>query len=147
MDDKGQLDFSRWPENGMPQVTPLWLLNYFPNMPACHVAIYNDLRGPNNSITVREASSNLAIAEAYSTIQRGQADVILTGATGSRVHPLTNRSYVHAGGIGVRDEDPTTMSRPFDQDRNGMVIGEGAGTMVLRISNRREHEVPTCWGK
>ena len=48
-----------WPTKGMPQVTPLWLLKYLPNMPACHVAIYNDLRGPNDSLTVREASSNL----------------------------------------------------------------------------------------
>ena len=52
-------DFSRWAEDGLPKVTPLWLLKYLPNMPASHIAIYNDLRGPSNSITLREASSNL----------------------------------------------------------------------------------------
>ena len=81
-------DFESWAEQGLPKVTPLWLLKYLPNMPACHVAIYNDLRGPNNSITVREASANLAMSEAYCTIERGHADAIISGATGTRVHPI-----------------------------------------------------------
>ncbi len=129
--ENGEFDFSRWPESGLPQVTPLWLLKYLPNMPACHVAIYNDLRGPNNSITVREASSNLVIAEAYSTIQRGHADTILTGATGSRIHPLRTVHTALQEDLACGDDDPAKVSRPFDLHRKGMVIGEGAGTMVL----------------
>ena len=78
--------FQDWAEKGMTQVEPLWLLKYLPNMPASHVAIYNDLRGPSNSITVREASANLAVAEATTTIRRGVADVMVAGATGS-AHP------------------------------------------------------------
>ena len=53
LNDDHTFDFSRWAEDGLPRVTPLWLLKYLPNMPASHVAIYNDLRGPNNSITMR----------------------------------------------------------------------------------------------
>src|SRR5690606_575474 len=53
IDEQGKFDFSRWAECGLPQVNPLWLLKYLPNMPASHIAIYNDLRGPNNSITLR----------------------------------------------------------------------------------------------
>ena len=75
----GGFDFSRWASEGMPQITPLWLLKYLPNMPASHLAIYNDLRGPNNSITLREASANLAVGEAFRTIARGHADVMVAG--------------------------------------------------------------------
>jgi 3-oxoacyl-[acyl-carrier-protein] synthase II len=77
-----------WPQYGLPKVNPLWLLKYLPNMPNSHVSIYNDFRGPNNSITVRETSMNLSLAEAASIIQRGAADVMLVGANGSRIHPL-----------------------------------------------------------
>ena len=62
LDERGNFQYELWSEKGMPNVTPLWLLKYLPNMPACHVAIYNDFRGLNNSITVREASANLAFA-------------------------------------------------------------------------------------
>ncbi len=130
-DDEQQFHMEWWPGKGMPQVTPLWLLKYLPNMPACHVAIYNDLRGPNDSLTVREASSNLAIAEAYTTIQRGAADVILTGASGCRVHPLRTVHTLLQEELAVGDADPTTLARPFDRDRTGMVVAEGAATMIL----------------
>ena len=80
--------FEQWGEKGLPKTDPLWLLKFLPNMPASHVAIYNDLRGPNNSLTMREASANAALAEAYLTIVRGHADIMLSGATGSRLHPM-----------------------------------------------------------
>ena len=76
LDEEGKFDFARWGDEGMPQVTPLWLLKYLPNMPASHMAIYNDLRGPNNSLTLREASANAAVGEAFRTIVRGSADVM-----------------------------------------------------------------------
>ena len=84
----GQFDFAQWADQGIPKITPLWLLKYLPNMPASHIAIYNDLRGPSNSLTMREASANLAIGEASQLIARGAADTIVAGATGTRVHPL-----------------------------------------------------------
>ncbi len=81
--DTGEFDFKKWGSHGISEINPLWLLKYLPNMPASHVAIYNDLRGPNNSITMREASAGAAITEAYSTITRGHADVLIVGSTGS----------------------------------------------------------------
>ncbi len=131
LNEAGRFEWPRWAEQGMPQVTPLWLLKYLPNMPACHVAIYNDLRGPNNSLTVREASSNLALAEAYSTIARGSAEVVLTGATGGRVHPLRTIHTAMQEELAQGDGDPVSFSRPFDRRRHGMVVGEGAATLVL----------------
>ena len=138
----GGTDFEleRWAENGLPKVTPLWLLKYLPNMPACHVAIYNDLRGPNNSITVREASSNLAIAEAFCTIERGHADAIISGATGSRVHPIKTIHVSLQEELAEENGDPSTISRPFDANRTGMVVGEGAASVLmeeLESANKR----------
>ena len=99
--------FAQWAEKGLPAVEPLWLLKYLPNLPASHIAIFNDLRGPNNSLTMREASSNLAIAEAYCTIVRGHADAMLAGATGTKVHPARTIHVVTQEEVAVRDGDPT----------------------------------------
>src|SRR5437764_3913518 len=87
MDGDGRFHYENYAEKGLPAVEPLWLLKYLPNLPASHIAIFNDLRGPNNSLTMREASSNLAVAEAYCTIVRGHADCMLAGATGTKAHP------------------------------------------------------------
>ena len=122
--------FDQWAEKGLVKVEPTWLLKYLPNMPASHVAIFNDLRGPSNSLTVREASANLSVAEATTIIKRGSADIMISGSTGSRIHPLrtvhlalqeqlADRNTTAAGG------DPTKACRPFDKDRSGMVLGEG----------------------
>jgi len=122
---------NKWGGEAMRQVTPLWLLKYLPNMPACHIAIYNDLRGPNNSLTLREASSNLAIGEAYRTILRGSADVMIAGATGTRVHPMRTVQIVQQEELATNGVEPAEASRPFDASRTGMVLGEGAAAIVL----------------
>ncbi len=131
LDDQGQFEFTRWAEDGMPQVTPLWLLKYLPNMPASHVAIYNDLRGPNNSITLREASANLACGEAFTTIRRGAADAMVVGATGSRVNPLRTVHIMIQEELATAGDDPAALCRPFDLNRAGVVVGEGAGAVVM----------------
>ena len=135
----GAFVFDRWASDGMPQLTPLWLLKYLPNMPASHIAIYNDLRGPSNSLTLREASGHLALGEASVTIQRGAADVMVVGATGTRVHPMKTVHALQSEQVALEDDvaassgptDPTRWSRPFDRSRKGMVLGEGAAVFIL----------------
>jgi len=131
LDDKGEFHMEQWGENGIPQVAPLWLLKYLPNMPASHVAIYNDLRGPSNSLTMREASSNVALAEAVTTIRRGVCDAMLAGATGTRIHPLRSVHVAMQETLVERFDDPAKACRPFDKNRSGMVLGEGAGCWML----------------
>lgn len=134
LDDDGQFHFERWAEKGLGKVDPLWLLKYLPNMPACHFAIYHDLQGPNNSLTVREASSNMAISESLCTLARGGADVMIVGGTGSRVH--TSRS-VHMSlqeEVAIGSGEPGSACRPFASDRGGMVLGEGAGALVMETA-------------
>ena len=136
LNDSGSFDFGKWAESGLPKVEPTWLLKYLPNMPASHVAILNDLQGPSNSLTVREASSNIAVAEAMTIIQRGSADAMVVGATGSRIHPLRTIHVALQEQLADRNAspsngDPQKASRPFDLHRTGMVLGEGAAVLIL----------------
>ncbi|MEX2559854.1 MAG: beta-ketoacyl-[acyl-carrier-protein] synthase family protein, partial [Pirellulales bacterium] len=127
----GQFDFSRWAPHGIGKMNPLWLLKYLPNMPASHIAIYNDMRGPNNSITHREAAANLAVGEAFRVIVRGHADLMVAGATGTRVHPMKALHALLCEQLAADGEVPARAARPFDLHRTGMVLGEGAGAVVL----------------
>ena len=116
-------------------------------MPNSHVAIYNDFRGPNNSLTVREASLSLAIAEAADIIQRGWADVMVVGATGTRIHPLRTTHSVLVDKLASNQSDYTTMSRPFDASSDGMVLGEGAGAVVLESAAHAAVRGAKVWGR
>jgi 3-oxoacyl-[acyl-carrier-protein] synthase II len=131
----GQFDFGLWSEAIQEELHPLWLLKHLPNMTASHIAIALDARGPNNTIVLGDVSSLLALAEAASVIQRGWADVMLTGGTGCRLHPT---ALVARGDalLSHRAGDFRRACRPFDRDRDGMVNGEGAAAIVLES---REH--------
>lgn len=147
LDEERGFHFSRWGTQGLAKMNPLWLLKYLPNMPASHIAIYNDLRGPNNSLTQREASGNLAIGEAFRVIQRGHADVMVAGATGTRLNPM---KAVHAAigeELATSEEDATKAARPFDRDRRGMVLGEGAGAILLERRDLAERRGATIYGE
>jgi 3-oxoacyl-[acyl-carrier-protein] synthase II len=124
-------EFKRWGRDGLGEMAPLWMLKYLPNMPASHIAILNDLRGPNNSLTMRESSGNLAIGEAFRTIQRGHADRMVAGATGTRILPLQALHAMQSEQMADANLSPHQASRPFDADRTGMVAGEGAGMVIL----------------
>jgi len=133
MTDAGDLGYesTRWGEDGLGRVTPLWLLKRLPNMPACHVSIGLDARGPNNTITCRDASALLAIAEAVRVIQRGAADCMIVGACGSSIHPVDIAKLSLFETLSRRTDEPARACRPFDKDRDGTVLGEGAGALVL----------------
>jgi len=131
----GSFDSSRWGTQAMGEMFPLWMLKYLPNMPACHIGIALDARGPNNSIVLGEVSSLAAIAEAVRVIERGQADAMIAGGTGCRTHPIVwSRRPIYQPC--ERFRDPAEACRPFDARRAGQVFGEGAGAIVLE---RREH--------
>ena len=127
---EGRFDFSRWASQAMPQMYPLWLLKYLPNMPACHVAIANDARGPCNAHTLGDASSLSAVSEGFRLIERGAADCVIVGGTGFRLHPtcLTFRSNQW---YSAWEGPPEQASRPFERARSGQVPGEGAGAFIL----------------
>jgi 3-oxoacyl-[acyl-carrier-protein] synthase II len=135
----GVFDFSLWGEGAMQEVYPLWMLKHLPNMPACHIGIAFDARGPNNTITLGEVSSLSAIGEATRVIARGQADLMFAGGTGVRVQP-TSMVRNSAAEASRRNDDPEHAAKPFDAERDGEVFGEGAGATMLesrRAAQRR----------
>src|SRR5690606_23213431 len=109
------------------EMEPLWMLKYLPNMPACHIAIGTDSRGPSNSVTLDEASPGVAITEALNIIERGTADVMIVGGTGTRIHPVRAIHARLCDPLAYDEENPARSSRPFDQNRTGQVAAEGAG--------------------
>jgi 3-oxoacyl-[acyl-carrier-protein] synthase II len=133
----GKFEFSRWGE-GMTVAFPLGFLKVLPNMIASHVSITEDARGPNNTIHQAEASSLLAVSEAMNAIHRGAADVMLAGGASSQLNPFDRVRHCVMGILSRRQDDPTAACRPFDADRDGQVIGEGAAVFVLE---RRSHAV------
>ena len=144
--EQDEFQMNQWPQTGRLQVNPLWLLKYLPNMPASHVAIYNDLRGPSNSVTIREASSATSITEAVSTIRRGSADVMVAGATGSRLEPMRALHFATSEPM-ADDSDPATMARPFGNRRSGSILGEGAGALVLESLENARKRGARIWGE
>jgi len=124
-----------WGEHAMKDLFPLWMLKYLPNMAACHIGIANDARGPNNTIVQGGVSSLQAIIEATLVIQRGHADVMLAGGSGSltTISRLPFRGWDH---VSKWEGDPAKAVRPFDANRTGVVFGEGSGVFVLET---REH--------
>jgi 3-oxoacyl-[acyl-carrier-protein] synthase II len=127
----GQFDYDKWGGAGLKDMNPLWMLSYLPNMPASHIAIFNDLRGPNNSLTMREVAGVLSIREAVQTIERGHADRMIAGGTGTRIHSFKTVHAVQQEQLASPELPPGDACRPFDARRTGMVVGEGAGAIVL----------------
>ena len=131
----GTFSYEHWAEAIHEELQPLWLLKHLPNMTASHIAIAQDARGPNNTIVLGDVSSLLAVSEAASVIQRGWADVMLAGGTGSRLHPTALVARGNAV-LSKRNDDFGAACRPFDLHRDGLVNGEGAAVLVLES---REH--------
>ncbi len=130
-------DHDRWGGFAMREIEPLWMLKYLPNMVASHVSISFDARGPSNSICQSEVSSSLAAIEAMTLIERGDTDVVVAGGTGSAMD-YTGLLYRGIHKASRRITEPARACRPFDRDRDGIVVGEGAGALVLEDANQAE---------
>ncbi len=129
--EKGEFDIHRFGHEGMTTLFPLWLLKYLPNMLACHISINYNAQGPNNTITTACCASTQAIGEAFRVIQRNDADIMLAGGSDSKINPLSMLRYELLGVLSHRQEEPIKASRPFDRDRDGFVVGEGSGIVIL----------------
>ena len=115
----------------MSQLTPLWLLKYLPNMPASHVSMLHNAQGPNNSITENDVAGLLAMGESYRILKRDQADFFLVGGAESRINALTLIRLCLFEPMSRRNDAPEKACRPFDRNRDGIVLGEGAGVFVM----------------
>ena len=102
-----------------------------PGTPAGHLASLFGARGPNANCLTACAASSQAIGEAVEIIRRGDADVMLSGGTHSMIHPFGVTGFNLLTALSTRNDEPTRASRPFDRDRDGFILGEGAGMLIL----------------
>lgn len=131
LDEKGQFDPSRLNRDGQAVLFPLWVLKHLPNMAAAHVSMCFNAQGPNNTVTTACVAGTQAVGEAFRLIARGDADLMLAGGADSRIEPLLLLAYHALGTLSRADRPPEEVSRPYDRFRDGFVMGEGAGVLVL----------------
>ena len=118
-------------EKGSRRVLPMTVPMLMPNAASAAVSMDLDARAFARTDVSACASSTEAIANAYDHLQMGYADIILAGGTESCVHPITLASFSSMQALSRRNDEPTKASRPYDRDRDGFVMGEGAATLVL----------------
>jgi 3-oxoacyl-[acyl-carrier-protein] synthase II len=125
-------DIGRWGAEGMNNLTPLWLLKFLPNMLACHVTIVHDAQAFSNTITCGEASSHLAIGEAFRHIARGAVDVCICGGAECKTNPMgAARAALKQRVVTDWGDDPASAVKPFAPNRSGTVVAEGGGLVIL----------------
>jgi 3-oxoacyl-[acyl-carrier-protein] synthase II len=116
---------------GLKELHPTREAEQEPGTPAGHLASLFGARGPNANCLTACAASSQAIGEATEIIRRGDADVMLSGGTHSMIHPFGVTGFNLLTALSTRNDEPERASRPFDRDRDGFVLGEGAGMLVL----------------
>lgn len=120
---------------GPRRVSPFFIPMMIADLAAGEVAIRFQAKGPNFCTVSACASGGHAIGEAFKTLQRGDADVMITGGTEAPITPLAVAGFTNMRALSRRNDDPSSASRPFDKNRDGFVIGEGAGILILEELN------------
>jgi len=118
-------------ERGPRRISPFFVPASIINMISGHVSIYHGFRGPNLGVVTACTTGLHAIGLAARLIECGDADIMVAGGSESTVSPLGVGGFAASRALSTRNDDPATASRPFDKDRDGFVLGEGAGVMVL----------------
>jgi len=121
----------KYHDYALEKFSPQGELEQDPSMPAGHVAHLLGLMGPNSNCLTACAASSQAIGEATEIIRRNDADIMVTGGAHSMIHPLGMAGFNLLTALSTHNEDPKKASRPFDLTRDGFVLGEGAGMLVL----------------
>jgi 3-oxoacyl-[acyl-carrier-protein] synthase II len=125
------LDLAAFTKTGLELLHPIAELEQEPNMPAGHLASLFNAQGPNINCLTACAASSQAVGEAVEIIRRSEADLMLAGGTHTMIHPFGVTGFNLLTALSTRNDEPTRASRPFDRDRDGFVLGEGAGMVVL----------------
>ena len=118
-------------KKGPMKVSPFCVPRLMANAAGGNIAINYGLQGPNICVVSACASGSHAIGEALSNIQAGRSDIVITGGTEAALTPIGLASFCAARSLSTRNDDPTAASRPFDRDRDGFVLSEGAGILIL----------------
>jgi 3-oxoacyl-[acyl-carrier-protein] synthase II len=139
----GCFDMARFAAARSESIFPLWLLQHLPNMAAAHISIMHHAMGPNNTIVTACAAGTQAVGEAFRLISRGDADAMLAGGCDSRLDPHLMVAYSAMKAVSTSLRPPAEVSRPFDAERDGFVIGEGAAVLMLESYQRAKRRRAT----
>jgi len=132
---------------GPQKVSPFLVPMLITDIASAQIAIRYRLSGPNLSISTACATGNHSIGEAFRVIQRGEADLMIAGGAEAAITPLGLAGFCSMRALSTRNEEPEKASRPFDRERDGFVIGEGAGVVVLEELNRARKRGATILGE
>lgn len=117
--------------DGTPRFSPFYIPKVIPNIGAAHISLLYGLKGPNFAVSAACSSSGSAIAAALDSIRIGRADIMLTGGSEAVITPLGVGGFNALRALSTRNDSPETASRPYSKSRDGFVMGEGAGCLVL----------------
>src|SRR5262249_15093416 len=131
-DSEGKLETKRLGQQGPGALFPLWILKYLPNMVSAHISLTFNAQGPNSTITTACSAGTQAVGEAFRLIARDDADIVLAGGADSRIDPLMILAYTALGALSQSDRPAVEVSRPFDGERDGFVLAEGAAVPLLQ---------------
>lgn len=120
-----------WHVQGYRKISPFFILQAAPNILAGQAAILLDFKGPNMSVASACATSGHALGEAFRAVQRGDADVMVAGGAEAVITPICIGAFAQMRALSTRNDAPERASRPYDADRDGFVIGEGAVVFIL----------------
>ncbi len=118
-------------KKGPKRITPFFIPMIIGNMAPGMISIYLGAKGPNSSVATACAAGTHAVGEAYKTILRGAADAMITGGVESVINPCCIGGFNAMKALSTRNDEPQKASRPFDRDRDGFVVAEGCGILVL----------------
>ena len=121
---------------GLRAVEPTLALAVFGGASSCNIAIEFGVRGPNSTNAMSCASGTIAIGEGFRQIRDGYADVMISGGAEAPLAPLCFGAFALIRAMSTRNDDPSSASRPFDRDRDGFVMGEGAAVLILEERSR-----------
>jgi 3-oxoacyl-[acyl-carrier-protein] synthase II len=132
---------------GPGRVSPFFIPMTIINLASGQVAIRIGAKGPNSCAVTACATGNHCIGDAYRLIQRGDADVMVAGGAEAAVTPLGVAGFAAAKALSFRNDEPTKASRPFDKDRDGFVLGEGAGVVVIEELEHARRRAVRMYGE
>ena len=132
---------------GPGRVSPFTVPMMIPNMATGLAAIALGTKGPSSAVATACAAGSNAIGDAFRLLQLGKADAMVCGGAESAITPLGVAGFASAKALSFRNDDPSTASRPFDKERDGFVIGEGAGILVLETLNHAQARGATVLGE
>jgi 3-oxoacyl-[acyl-carrier-protein] synthase II len=143
----GKVDTATFTREGLKELHPIREAEQEPGTPAGHLASVFGARGPNANCLTACAASSQAIGEATEIIRRGDADVMLSGGTHSMIHPFGVTGFNRLTALSRRNDAPQKASRPFDRDRDGFILGEGAGMVILEELGHARARGATIYGE